>query len=136
MTKKMDLEQMTIAEAREMIPQARALLSMFRESPPGAAHSTGQDVALPYPVGTNVYIRGAIYSITGRLEEARGQWLILSSAAYVGTDGRFSKATVEGIQNVDGAEIEPVGSGGMIAVNSGAISDVCIHPGELPRETL
>lgn len=92
-----------------------------------------QGGALPYPVGTKVYVRGAIYSVTGKVLGRDADWLHLGDACYIGTDGRFGEATEKGVQNVSGSEIEPVGGPGVIAVNVGAISDVCVHPDPLPR---
>lgn len=125
----MDIESMTIKEARALVPKAAALLEMF-----GAGSPSRQNDALPYPVGTCVYVRGAIYSVTGRIEGRSGEWLFLSEAAYIGTDGRFHDATSKGIQHTEGGEVEPVGGDGTIRVNIGAVSDVAIHPGDLPRE--
>jgi hypothetical protein len=125
------LDEMTIAEAREMIPQARELLKMFGDLQGSADNSNSP---LPYPVGTPVYVRGAIYSVTGRIQGRNGEWLQLSEAAYIGTDGRFSEATQKGIQNAKDSEVEPVGGDGTIRVNIGATADVTIHPGDLPSK--
>jgi hypothetical protein len=123
-----NFDSLTIARARELIPQMRELLGMFGET----TVSHGNE--LPFPVGTAVYVRGAIYSTTGRIKERRGEWLILTEASYVGTDGRFSEASQRGLQNAKDSEIEPVGGERVIAVNVGATSDVTIHPCELPHE--
>lgn len=126
-----NIEQLTIAEARELLPQARELLTMFGEStaPPAVP------AALPAPEGTEVYIRTAVYHVCGRIVGMRGKWLDLADASYVANDGRYSAATERGLQNAPNAELERVGNGGRLTINSDLIADVAIHPGGLPTET-
>ena len=88
----------------------------------------------PFPIGTPIYFRGCIYSGTGRIKKIQGKWLILSEATYITTDGRYSDATKNGIQNTNESEIEPVGGDGILAVNTDVISDICKHPEPLPSK--
>ena len=122
-----DIENLTIKEARELTPYARDLLAIFGDS------SSVTPSNLPYPVGTPVYVRGAIYSVVGRIAGINGIWLELTEASYIGTDGRFHDASKNGIQSVENSEIEPFAEGSC-RVNTGAISDVSIHPDPLPTE--
>ena len=125
-----DIESLTIAEAREYLPHARKLLSTFGEAL--AAH----DDILPYPVGTPVYIRTCAYNCVGRIRGSQGRdWIVLSEASYIGTDGRYSEATEKGLQNVQGSELEKVGQGGILKVKFDAIVDVARHIDALPTET-
>jgi hypothetical protein len=88
---------------------------------------------LPFPVGTPVYVRGAIYSCTGRIFGRNGEWLLLTESAYIATDGRFADASRNGIADTPNSEVEPVADG-LLAVNIGANSDVSIHPEPLPSK--
>lgn len=130
-----NLEDMTIAEAREAIPKARELLSMFGESAgtAGTAGTGGHE--LPFPEGTPVYVRTVTYHAVGRIVGRRGQWIDLDEASYVGSDGRFSEATEKGVQNAKGSEIERVGNGGRMVINLDAVVDVTRHIEVLPQET-
>jgi len=96
--------------------------------------SLGIDVPPPFPIGTAVYVRGCIYSAVGKLESCDRYWVKLSSASYIGTDGAFSEATANGIQSVEGSEIEPVGGDGILVMNRDAVSDICRIPEPLPSE--
>lgn len=130
------IDDMTIAEARDIIPQARELLRMFGSDKGSApAPERGNQDDLPFPVGTAVYIRTAVYHACGRIEGRRGMWLDLAEASYIGSDGGYSSATERGLQNNSGAEIERVGQGGRLRVNIGMIADVALHPEPLPQET-
>jgi hypothetical protein len=126
----LDIDKLTIAEAKELLPKAKQLLGMFGEASPDASNQT----SLPYPVGTPVYVRGAIYSVCGRIQGRDGEWLCLSEASYVGTDGQFSVASSKGLQEHPNSEIEPVGGDRTMRVNIGAISDVSVHPEPLPEK--
>lgn len=128
-----DIEQLTIAEARELLPKARELLTMFGE--PNQAQLNAVPTALPAPEGTEVYIRTAVYHVCGRIVGMRGKWLDLADASYVASDGRYSVATEKGLQHAPNVELERVGNGGRLSINSDLIADVAIHPGELPTET-
>jgi len=123
-----NIENLTIKEARELIPHARDLLATFCDSA-----SVTPSPNLPYPVGTPVYVRGAIYSVVGKIAGINGIWLELTEASYIGTDGRFHDASKNGIQSVENSEIEPFAEGSC-RVNTGAISDVSIHPNLLPTK--
>lgn len=127
-----DIEQLTVAEARELLPKARELLTMFGES---ADPSTAPPSELPAPVGTEVYIRTAVYHVCGRIVGMRGKWLDLADASYVASDGRYSVATEKGLQHAPHAELERVGNGGRLTINSDLIADVAVHPGGLPSAT-
>lgn len=127
-----NIEELTIAEARELIPRAKELLAMFGEAPSAAS---SHETKLPFPEGTAVYCRTVTYHCVGRIVGRRGQWLDLDQASYIGTDGRFSEATEKGLQNVEGSEIERVGNGGRLVVNLDAVVDVTKHVDELPTQS-
>lgn len=127
------IDDMTIAEARALLPQSRQLLQMFGEEAPSSA--SGSSSTLPFPEGTAVYCRTVTYHCVGRVKGRRGQWLDLEDASYIGTDGRFSQATEKGVQNVEGSEIERVGNGGLLVVNLEAVVDVTKHIDQLPQNT-
>jgi hypothetical protein len=127
-----NLDSLTIAEAREAIPQAQEILNLFKEAPDSA---TSRGDELPFPVGTPVYCRTVTYHAVGRIAGRRGQWLDLDEASYIGNDGRFSVATESGVQNAPNAEIERVGNGGRMVVNLDAVVDVTRHIEELPKKT-
>jgi len=125
-----DIENMTIAQAREAVPKARELLSMFGED-----HKPQGSRELPFEAGTAVYVRTVTYHAVGRIVARRGQWLDLDEASYVGSDGRFSEATEKGVQNAKGSEIERVGNGGRMVINLDAVVDVTRHIEALPQAT-
>lgn len=96
-----NIDEMTIAEAKEMLPQCRELLRMFGES---GNVPQPQASTLDHPlVGKNVFIRTVTCYYTGRLVEIRHDEFVLEDAAWIGSTGRFSDALETGSFD----EVEP-----------------------------
>jgi hypothetical protein len=78
--------------------------------------------------GNIVLIRTAVYHALGRVVgtyAAQGVAFVqLAEASYVGDTGRYHEATSKPLRDVAQAEIEPVGSGGLLDVQLAIICDV------------
>lgn len=83
--------------------------------------------------GTNLFIRTVSYHQIGKLEEIieKGEvvFAMLSSAVWCADSGRFTNA----IETGDLSEVELFPRGGVIAVNLGAVSDICEWRHPLPN---
>ncbi len=75
---------------------------------------------LKLPEDQPLYIRGAVYSWCGLVSSQDGAHAVLKKASYVGTDGRYSQACHDGLENVDSAEVEYVGE---ISINLSMVVD-------------
>ena len=78
-------------------------------------------------VGNKVFIRTVTYHLTGKIEKIVGQFLLLSSAAWIADSGRFMGAIKDGVLN----EVEPVGDA---FVNVNTIVDMFPWKHKLPTE--
>ena len=78
-------------------------------------------------VGKKVYIRTVTFHHTGKIEKIVGQFLLLSSAAWIADSGRFMQAIKDGVLN----EVEPVGE---VFVNVNTIVDMFYWRHPLPTE--
>lgn len=114
----MDIEKLTIAEARTLAATLAAFLTPA--APTSAAH--------PYPVGKNVFVRTVTMHYTGHLTRVTDGELVLTDAAWVADSGRFSEALSTGKLN----EVEPFPAGEVI-VSRAAVVDVCVWAHDLPR---
>lgn len=83
----------------------------------------------PLQVGNNVLIRTVTLYHTGRIVEVNDHEIVLEDAAWIPDVGRFNEAVRDGAQKL--AEVEPFVS--PVAIGRGAICDVTLWPGELPR---
>lgn len=101
----------------------RAGLSRLRPKPEASAPTVGQ----------NVLVRTVGYHAVGRLDELSDDWLVLSSASYLGDTGRYSQALHDGLEETEHAEIEVVG--GTMWVNRGVVCDVVVYRHPLPTKT-
>lgn len=84
------------------------------------------DIIASY-VGKPVFIRTVTHHYTGKLEEADGQFLRLSDAAWIADDGRFTQALANGALS----EIEPYP--GECLIGAGSVLDVSEWLHDLPR---
>ena len=107
----MNIEDMTIGQAKE-------LASMFGKTVSAIAE---------LPVGKNVFIRTVTHYYTGRLVSQGDKFLVLESAAWIADTGRFSDALRTGELN----EVEPFPPG-PVYISMGAIVDISIWSGVLP----
>jgi hypothetical protein len=78
-------------------------------------------------IGNKVFIRTVTYHLTGKIEKIVGQFLLLSSAAWIADSGRFMGAIKDGVLN----EVEPVGEA-FVSLN--AIVDMFPWKHKLPTE--
>lgn len=78
-------------------------------------------------VGNKVFIRTVTYHLTGKIEKIVGNFLLLSTAAWIADSGRFMGAIKDGVLN----EVEPVGEA---FVNLNTIVDMFPWKHKLPTE--
>ena len=78
-------------------------------------------------IGKAYYLRCVVYSAVGRLIYLDANELVLETAAYVATDGRYGEAVASGFP--DNAEYEVVPK---LLINRNAISDATEWNHELP----
>ena len=79
--------------------------------------------------GQNVFIRTVTMFFTGRVERVTRNWIVLSSAAWIASTGRFADAVRTG--SLD--EIEPYPDNVTVRVARGGIIDVFDWKHPLPR---
>ncbi len=113
----MNFDDLTLEQAKELTKRLAPLL--------GVASSV-QDH--PYPVGESVFIRTVTHHYTGKLVKVYPNELVLTDAAWIADDGRFSEALSTGKLN----EVEPYPDGEVI-VPRGCIVDCTRWPHALPR---
>lgn len=82
----------------------------------------------PLCVGNAVFIRTVTHHYTGKIVEMSPAEIVLVNAAWIADDGRFSECVSKGTA----AEIEPYKN--PVSINRGAVLDVTLWPGALPRE--
>jgi hypothetical protein len=102
----MDIETLTIGEAR-------AIARLFTGQQQQSEH--------PYKIGAIYFIRTVTHHYTGRLNRVGPLELVLTDAAWIADDGRFSDALKSG----EFSEVEPYPDGEVI-IGRGAILDACI----------
>ena len=95
----MSIEDMTIGEARE-------IASLFGNNQ-GAK-------PCPFKVGSKYLIRTVTMTWTGKVREVVGDFLVLDTAAWIASTGRFHLATTADALD----EVEPVGDGVVIGLSS------------------
>lgn len=103
----MNMDTLTIGEAREI---SRLFQSGQQISP--AEH--------PYTIGSNYFIRTVTHHYTGTLIKVFAQELVITDAAWIADDGRFSDA----LKSENFSEVEPFPDGEVI-IGRGAILDAC-----------
>ena len=108
----MNLDELTIGQAKE-------LSAMF---------GCETQVATPWKVGENYFIRTVTMFYTGRLVEVTPQELVLEDAAWIADTGRFA----DSLESGNFSEVEPFPNGKVI-IGRGAVIDA-VTIGKLPRD--
>lgn len=72
----------------------------------------------PYQVGDSVFIRTVTFYYTGKIEAVNGDWITMSSAAWIADTGRFHQFLTEGKCN----EFE--GFPEIVSIPMGSIIDI------------
>lgn len=80
----MNIEQLTIAEAREIVA-----LFLGKNIPEIASLTTSKH---PWELGKNYFIRTVTHHYTGRLFAVYPQEIVLEKAAWIADDGRLTDA--------------------------------------------
>lgn len=109
----MDIEKLTIGEARD-------LASLFSVKQPDESH---------WVVGKSYFIRTVTHHFTGRLVKVMPTELVLTDAAWIADDGRFSGAVAKGTFS----EVEPFPDGAEVILNRMALIDAVQFTPALPR---
>lgn len=109
-----DINKLTIAEAREIAallnpPQLQAIHSETLASLP--EH--------PYNIGKNYFIRTVTHHHTGTLVRVTQQELVLTNAAWIPSDGRFTQA----LEKCEFDEVEMFPKGSHVIIGRGSIID-------------
>jgi len=107
----MDINKLTIGEARE-------IASLFGAGSCSLSHS--------FKIGQSIIVRSVTHYYTGRVEVVTDTDVVLSSAAWIASTGRWNAALTEG--KLD--EVEPYPD--RCVVSRGAIIDWCEWPHDLP----
>jgi hypothetical protein len=84
----------------------------------------------PWKIGKNYFIRTVTHHYTGRLEQVFPGELVISQAAWIADDGRFSQALATGEFN----EVEMYPPNSLVILGRGAIIDATILP-RIPSTT-
>lgn len=111
----MNIEDLTISQARE-------IAAMF---PTSGALVVDKG---PWVTGAAYFIRTVTHHLTGRLISVSDQELLISDAAWIADDGRFSQAVEKGQFN----EVEPFPDGKHVIIGRGSVIDA-VQIGSTPR---
>jgi hypothetical protein len=84
----------------------------------------------PWQVGKNYFIRTVTHHYTGHLESVGPQELVLSKAAWIADDGKFSKA----LANETFSEVEMYPASSKVIIGRGSILDA-VQIKKLPDTT-
>lgn len=114
----MGIDDLTVREVKELVGLVRP------------AHVCATSDPSPYDewVGKNLFIRTVTHHYTGKLVSIYRHELVVEDAAWIASDGQFANAIERGEYD----EVEPYPAG-KIVIGRGAIVDVCLHNGGLPR---
>ncbi len=93
-----------------------------------AQSAQGLSMECPFEVGKSYFIRTVTYHWTGKVVMIVGKFLVLDSAAWIADSGRFMQA----IKNGTLSEVEPVGDG--VLVNIDSITDTIPWVHALPMD--
>ena len=110
----MDIDKLTIAEAREI----------------AALFSKREDAHHPFEIGANYLIRTVTMIQTGRLVAVGDKELVLESAAWIADTGRF----MDNLVSCEFNEVEPFPEGRVI-IGRGSIIDAVQIP-QLPKRQI
>ena len=78
--------------------------------------------------GKAVFIRTVTHHYTGRVVSVGPVWIVLSEAAWIADDGRWTNALTKGELN----EVEPYPEGEVL-IAIGSVVDICAWSHALPR---
>jgi len=93
----MDINKLTIKEAKEKLEEYKELLKLFNKE-----EATVEDSG-HWKIGKNYFIRTVTHHLTGKLVKVTKQELVLEKACWIADDGRFSDA----LNKVEFDEVEP-----------------------------
>ena len=124
------IEELTIAEARQKVAEAKEIASAPGWDSPAPTSVQPQIPDHPYPVGENVFVRAVTMYYTGRLVLVTAGELVLEDAAWIADCGRFHVALAKG----ELTEVEPYPEGVSAIVPRSGLIDVCRWLHDLPRE--
>ena len=120
----MNINDMTVGQVRE-------IAGLFRETAP-----VGSQVQIessleshPYEVGAGYFIRTVTHHYTGVIVEDHQTELVLTDAAWIADDGRFSAAVANG----EFSEVEPYPNSARVIIGRGSILDAVKVPYKMPR---
>lgn len=111
----MDIDKLTIAEAKQIAAMVSGLTSAPAATPVPAIGS-------PWEIGANYLIRTVTMYDVGRLVGVTDQELVLEDASWVADTGRFGEA----LKTLKFNELEPFPSGRVIIGRGGIIDAVKI----------
>lgn len=118
----LDIENLTIAEAKKKLQEYKQLYEMMNMP------VEEQDSSSHWKVGKNYFIRTVAHHYTGKLVLVTKQELVLQSVAWIADDGRFNEA----LKKEQFSEVEPYPEGDVI-IGRGAVLDA-IQIKTLPRD--
>lgn len=116
-----DIENMTLAEIREVLPKLKELLTMFGGDAPQSEEG-------PYVVGTKVLIRTVTFYYLGEVKAVYPHELVLDSTTWVADTGLFGAAIAKG----ELGETEYMGND--VVVGRGAVVDCVLWRHDLPAK--
>jgi hypothetical protein len=117
-----NINELTIGEVKELAKIAQSLNLCSKPAPENNSH--------PYQVGDKYFVRTVTHHYTGQLEQVSEHELVLSQAAWVADDGKFSAAVSSGNFN----EVEMYPACQKVIIGRAAILDAVMIP-VLPTQT-
>lgn len=109
----MQLDKLTVGEVREIC----------------ALFGGGKSQTHPYVIGEKYFIRTVTHHFTGQLVAVHQQELVITDAAWIADDGRFTQAIAKGEFN----EVEPYPDNEMVVIGRSSIIDAVRFTPDLPR---
>lgn len=106
----MEIDKLTIGEAR----QIAALL--------------GNSPTHPFEIGAGYFFRTVTYHLTGRIKAVYPTEIVVTEAAWIADDGRFTSAVAKG----EFSEVEPFPDGEVI-IGRGSLIDAVKTSYPMPR---
>lgn len=117
------IEELTIGEARQKLEEYKELAQLFGKE------IESSDNGSSYEIEKNYFIRTVTHHYTGKLVSVYPKELVLSQAAWIADDGRFTKALEE--EEFDEVEIFPKDR--LVTIGRGAILDA-VQINKLPTK--
>jgi hypothetical protein len=125
----MNIENLTIKEAREKIEEAKELMKEFGDK---EISTVSNDNDHPYKIGKNYLVRCVTSYQLGRIKSVGDKEVVLADACWVSDTGRFQDALENGLESLDTSEIELFL--GDVIIGRGAIVDCVEYRHELPSK--